>query len=147
MTDIGISSLLISPWKSFVVGTHCKSSPRWISTTYDIQRGKRALLPHANREGSNDMRIRSIWSGHSLFLDIYYSFHWFCKWDNEGPDQPAQMCRLIRACVVRKLHKSPFHPLCILPFYGEISKMLQLLVEKNWLAWSYGKIIYLEPSE
>ena len=28
--------------------------------------------------------------------------------DNEGPDQPAWMCRLIRACIVQKLHKGPF---------------------------------------
>ena len=28
--------------------------------------------------------------------------------DNEGPDQPAQMCRLIWAYVVLKLHKGPF---------------------------------------
>ena len=32
--------------------------------------------------------------------------------DNKGPDQPARMHRLIRACVVRELHKDPFHVLC-----------------------------------
>ena len=33
--------------------------------------------------------------------------------DNEGPDQPVQMHRLIRACIVHKLHKGPFCALCI----------------------------------
>ena len=36
--------------------------------------------------------------------------------DNEGPDQPALMRRLIRACVVRKLHKVSFPALCIILF-------------------------------
>ena len=33
--------------------------------------------------------------------------------DNEGPDQPVFMRRVIRACVVRKLHKGLFCALCI----------------------------------
>ena len=34
--------------------------------------------------------------------------------DNEGPDQPALMRRLIRTFVVRKLHKGPFCASCII---------------------------------
>ena len=34
--------------------------------------------------------------------------------DKEGPDQPAQMCRLIRACIVCKLHKGLFSVLFLL---------------------------------
>ena len=33
--------------------------------------------------------------------------------DNAGPDQPARMRRMIRACVVRKLYKGPFRALRI----------------------------------
>ena len=33
--------------------------------------------------------------------------------DNKGPDQPAHKRRLIRACVVHKLNKGPFHVLSI----------------------------------
>ena len=36
------------------------------------------------------------------------------KADNEGLDQPAHMRRLIRACVVRKLHMGPFRVLCVI---------------------------------
>ena len=32
--------------------------------------------------------------------------------DNEGPDQPAQMRRLIWAFIVCKLHKNPLHIIC-----------------------------------
>ena len=32
---------------------------------------------------------------------------------NAGPDQPAQICRLIRTCIVGKLIKGPFSVLCI----------------------------------
>ena len=31
--------------------------------------------------------------------------------DNDGPDQPVLMCRLIRVCIVRKSYKGPF---CVL---------------------------------
>ena len=39
--------------------------------------------------------------------------------DNEGPDQPVIMLmrRLIWACVVRNLHKGPFHALRNILFY------------------------------
>ena len=59
---------------------------------------------------------------HFLFVNIC-SFHWFCKRatlaliifaDKTGPDQPAQMCRLIRTRVVGKSHKSHFRALGIL---------------------------------
>ena len=33
--------------------------------------------------------------------------------DNKGPDQPARMSKLTRACVVRKVHKGPFRALRI----------------------------------
>ena len=42
--------------------------------------------------------------------------------DNEGPDQPAQMRRLIRACVVRKLHKGRFRALRII--YSQRPKVI-----------------------
>ena len=47
-------------------------------------------------------RIRAVWSGHSLFIDIYYSIQVILLADDEGPDQPARMRRLIWAFVVRK---------------------------------------------
>ena len=43
--------------------------------------------------------------------------------DNEGPDQPALMRRLIRACVIRILHKDPFHALCNIIFCGYVTYM------------------------
>ena len=42
--------------------------------------------------------------------------------DNVGPDQPAQMRRLIWACVFRKLHKGPFHALSIICASGDSDK-------------------------
>ena len=58
--------------------------------SYDTQRWKRNLVSYANSKGldlcclhmtqdSFWMRIRAVWSEHSLFVDIYYSIHWFCK--------------------------------------------------------------------
>ena len=54
------------------------------------------------------MRSYAVWSENSLFVDIHYSVHWLCKRTTK-----TQMCRLIWACVVRKLHKDPFHVLGI----------------------------------
>ena len=39
--------------------------------------------------------------------------------ENEGPDQPAQICRLIRASIVCQLHKGPFSALNILDVSGK----------------------------
>ena len=75
---------------------------------HDAQRGKKALMPHANSEGL-DRHAHScslIWA-FSVRRHILQS-PLFLQADNEGPDQPAQMRRLIWACVVRKLHKGPF---------------------------------------
>ena len=68
----------------------------------DAQCTKKALMPYANSKGS-DVRahpcclIRTV-SVHGHILQ--YPF--ILSAGNGGPDQPAQMRRLIRACVVRK---------------------------------------------
>ena len=49
------------------------------SIRYDIQHGKKALMPHASSEGPDQHSHPSSWSGHSLFFDIYYNILWICK--------------------------------------------------------------------
>ena len=48
-----------------------------------------------------------------LCLSTYTTVSIDSEADNKGQDQPAQMRRLIRACVVCSLHKGPFHVLHI----------------------------------
>ena len=47
-------------------------------------------------------------------LDILLQYPLILKAGHEGPDQPAHLCRLIRACMVRKVHKGPFRAFCII---------------------------------
>ena len=56
------------------------------------------------------MPIRAVWSGYSLFVDIYYSIHWLCKRTTQalislrncaGWSGPALSAYCIRALFVR----------------------------------------------
>ena len=78
---------------------------------YGAQRGKKALMPCANSEGPT---VRAhpcslIWTFPVRRHILQYLL--ILSASNEGPDQPARMRRLIRACVARKLHKGPFRSL------------------------------------
>ena len=61
-------------------------------------------------------QLESRWACASMQTDLdilcwrILQYPLILKKDNEGPDQPAQMRRLIRACIAHKLHKDPFHP-------------------------------------
>ena len=94
---------------------------------YDARGWKYALMPYANSE-AQDKRAHPrilIWS-FSVHRHIpQYPLILYAG--NESPDQPAQMRRLIRACVVRELHKGCFHALCFnyilfIPIYTRIGE-------------------------
>ena len=71
-------------------------------SSHDAQHGEKALMACANSERPDEC-VHAVWSVHSLFVDIYYNIYWFCK--------------LIRACIVRKLHKDAFCVLHITWYY------------------------------
>ena len=77
------------------------------------QRGKRALMSYANSLGPGEHAhpCSLIWT-FSVCRHIL-QYPWILSADNAGPDQPARMRRMIRACVVRKLYKGPFRALRI----------------------------------
>ena len=54
------------------------------------------------------VRIRAVLTGHSLFVDIYYSSYWLCKRRTK-----AQKAQTERACIFHKLCKGSFLPLRI----------------------------------
>ena len=68
----------------------------------DADHGKKALMPYANSKRRS--ACASVQSALSIFS--------LTAVGNEGPDQPAQMCRLIWACNIHRLHKGPFRVLC-----------------------------------
>ena len=61
------------------------------------------------------MRIRAVWYGYSLFVALYNNVHWFWRRATKA------FIRLIRACVVRKLHKGPF------PYFTRINYCLNYM--------------------
>ena len=65
------------------------------STYYLLKRnvGKKLLCFMQTAKIQISVRIRAVWSGHSLFVDIYYSSHWFCKRTTK-----AQISVRMRAC-------------------------------------------------
>ena len=68
--------------------------------TFDVQRGKRVLMPYATREGPDERACPCslIWT-----LSVRWLQYPLILWaGNEGPDQPAQSGRLIRAFIVCK---------------------------------------------
>ena len=96
------------------IGNHKKScfpGTKW-QTNYrkKLQCGKRALMIYANSEAPDK-------SVHPCSLIWTFSSRWHILQShilyagNEGPVQPARLRRLIRICVVRKMHKSPFRVL------------------------------------
>ena len=100
----------------------CTSDDRLISVQgpfenplYHLMRdvGKKALMPDTNCEDQDKSahQCNLFW----IFCVRRRILQWplILKAGYEGPDQPAQMRRLIRACVVRKVHKDPFSALCI----------------------------------
>ena len=74
---------------------------------------KNGLMPHVNSKGPIE-RIRPYiltWTFTVRRLLLQYLL--ILQADTEDPDQPAQMRRLIRDCVVRKFHRAPFRALRI----------------------------------
>ena len=75
--------------------------------------GKKALTPFANSVGPDERAhpCSLIWTfsvrGHILQYPLILLV------GSEGSDQPARMCRLIRACVVSRLPKGSFRALRI----------------------------------
>ena len=45
-----------------------------------LNMGKRTLCLMPTAKVLMRVCIHTVWSGHSLFVDIYYNIHWFCKW-------------------------------------------------------------------
>ena len=85
---------------------------------YVVQGGERALSPYVNSENPDECAYHAV-SIMQSDLDILCSLTYTTVSidsvsNNAGPDQPAQMCRLIRTCIVCKLHKGPF---CALYLY------------------------------
>ena len=70
--------------------------------------GKEPLCNLQKEKAQISMCICAVWSEHHMFVDIYYSIHWFCKRTTK-----ALISLHIRACVVCKLHKGHFHALYI----------------------------------
>ena len=75
----------------------------------------------------------SVQSGYFLFFDIYYSIHWFRKW------QKRAQIRLIRFCIGCKLHKGPNCALHIIWWSGGAKVLcilhhrgVQLILAYNW---------------
>ena len=68
---------------------------------------KRPLLDMRTPNAQLSMRTHAV----CLWTLLQYSFILYA--DNTGPDPPALMRRLIRAFVVRQLHKGPFRALRI----------------------------------
>ena len=58
--------------------------------------------------------------------------------DNDGPDQPALMRRLIWACIVRKVHKGHFLVLCIISGFHEKYLPNTLSYLEVWMSLKYG---------
>ena len=81
------------------------------SKGYDAKRGERDLISYANM-------CSLIWTFSVRRHILQYPFILLA--DNEGPDQPALMRRLIWACVVLKLRKGPFHALRIIRYKLQI---------------------------
>ena len=94
--------------------------------------------------------IRKVWSGHSLFVDIYYSIHWFCNRTTKamislrecaGWSGPALSANCISVLFVR------FASYHILPFSGLIQQttindtFLFLFFTENRL-WQFMKIVW-----
>ena len=77
--------------------------------------GKGLLCQRQTAKVQISICISAVWSGHSLFVDIYYIYPLILLVDNKYSDQPALMHRLIWACIVCILHKGSFHALWI-PF-------------------------------
>ena len=64
-----------------------------------------------------------------LSLNIYNS-HWFCKQENKGPDQTAQMCSLIRSFVACVWHNGLF--IALQDIFGFIQGHTIGYVEQLW---------------
>ena len=83
---------------------------------YDAQYVKTALIIYVSSEGPDEPAYPcSLICAFSVCRHIL-QYPLIMLADNEGPDQPALMRRLIRACVVIKLHKSPFRAFSIILF-------------------------------
>ena len=91
-----------------------RNTRKWALMPYDAQDGKKALMPYANSEDPDKFAhpCSLIWTFSVCRHILQYLLILLA--DNAGPDQPAHSRRLIRTCVVRKLHKGLFHALRIL---------------------------------
>ena len=47
--------------------------------SYDVHHGEKALMSYANMKIQISVRIGAVWSGQFLFVNIYYTIHWFYK--------------------------------------------------------------------
>ena len=62
---------------------------------------KRPLCHMRTTKIQVSIHIRAVWSQHSLFVDIYYSFHWFCK---RATKALISMCEFANAQADQGLH-------------------------------------------
>ena len=110
-------------------------SLQWLQYDLMLNLGKGLLCHMWTVKVQISMCICAVWSGHSLFVDIYFNIHWFFKratkavislrkcagWS--GPLLPVnvqahqglccpQMRRTIRAYIVCKLHKGAYYVSC-----------------------------------
>ena len=90
------------------------------------------------------MHIYAVWSGHLLFINIYYSIHWFFKRKMKALirslDQPVRMCMPIYKS---QIAYGPF--LCIAHHLGRIISVASWL----YFIWfrSYGPDTYFEQGQ
>ena len=81
-----------------------------MANTVDAHCGKGLLCHMQTANVQISMRIRTVWSDQSLFVDIYYSIHWFCRRTTKAPislriragwSGPALFANCSRALFVR----------------------------------------------
>ena len=78
-----------------------------VKLIYNVQRMKRALMQCGQRKSRSECASMQSEPGIPS-LSKYTTISIHSVSGNEGPDQPAQMHRLIRACVIRVLQKRSF---------------------------------------
>ena len=75
----------------------------------DAQREIKVHMPYANGKGPDRRAYLCSLLWAYQFVDIYYvQYPLILLAGNEGPDQPAQLRRLIRTCVVRNCIRALF---------------------------------------
>ena len=75
-----LSELLTSSHTENRYSHHLGYVKNKVGLPHDAQHGKKALSHIQTVKVQMSLRICAIWSGHSLFIVIYYSSHWFFKW-------------------------------------------------------------------